>query len=174
VVADVDGKAAGGRALCVLCRVGNETLAIRVSDVHKVTGLAQLCRLPRLPAVVAGITQHRGRIVTVFDARALLFVEHDGFAMRGSARSTQGTQEPDAKVLVMERMQRHLALLVDAVDEIEQVRLDVDLPSGPSLPLRVAQHRGQAVFAVDADRLLERMLAAAEPSAGASSGHPGR
>ena len=161
-----------GRALCVLCRVGSERLAVRVADVHKVVGQAQLCRLPRLPAAVAGITQHRGRIVTVFDAAALLFGEE----ARPPARSadakidaTQGAKNGatngadrggDDRVLVIERMQRHLGLAVDAVDEIEPVRL-ADLPAGPTAPLRVAQHRGQAVFAVDADRLVERMLAAA-------------
>ena len=141
-----------GKALCVLCRAGAERLALRVSDVHKVVGGAQLCRLPRLPPAVAGITHHRGRIVTVFDAAALLFGEEPGAVVRS----------PEQRVLVLERMQRHLALAVDAVDEIEPVRLGADLPAGPSAPLRVAQHRGQAVFAVDADRLLERMLAAAE------------
>ncbi len=141
-----------GRSLCVLCRLGVERLAVRVSDVHKVVGNAQLCRLPRLPPEVAGITQHRGRIVTVFDAAALLFGAPGPLAAAAEAR-----------VLVLERMQRHLALGVDAVDEIEPVRLGADLPAGPSVALRVAQHRGQAVFAVDADRLLELMLQAAEP-----------
>jgi chemotaxis signal transduction protein len=141
------------RALCVLCRVGPEHLAIRVADVHKVVGQAQLCRLPRLPKAVAGITQHRGRIVTVFDAAALLF------GVLGD--TAEPVRSNDERILVLERMQRHLGLAVDAVDEIEPVRLTGDLPPGPTAPLKVAQHRGRAVFAVDADRLLERMLISA-------------
>jgi chemotaxis signal transduction protein len=125
-----------------------------VADVHKVVGQAQLCRLPRLPKAVAGITQHRGRIVTVFDAAALLF----GVFLEGTG---EPVRSQDERVLVLERMQRHLGLAVDAVDEIEPVRLVGDLPAGPTAPLKVAQHRGRAVFAVDADRLLERMLISA-------------
>lgn len=152
-----------GRSLCVLCRVGPERLAVRVTDVHKVVanlagGAARPCRLPRLPPVVAGITQHRGRIVTVFHAGALLF--------GAPSRPIEG---PDARILVLDRMQRHLALGVDAVDEIEPLRLGADLPPGPQAALRVAQHRGGAVFAVDADRLLDLALRSA-----AEAGEPSR
>ena len=158
-----------GRALCVLCGLGAERLAVRVSDVHKVVGNAQLCRLPRLPPAVAGITHHRGRIVTVFDAAALLF----GLPGPAGAPGAQGAPGAivsvlggnEARVLVLERLHRHLALGVDRVDEIEPVRLGADLPAGPSPALRVAQHRGQAVFAVDADRVVELMLSAAEAAA---------
>jgi chemotaxis signal transduction protein len=146
-----------GRALCVLCRLGSEQLAVRVADVHKVVGNAQISRLPRLPPAVAGITHHRGRIVTVFDAAALLFGSPPA-----SASAQAAAAAGEHRVLVLERAQRHLALGVDAVDEIEPVRLGADLPSGPCAALRVAQHRDKAVFAVDADRLLEMMLQATE------------
>jgi chemotaxis signal transduction protein len=136
-----------GRALCVLCRVGAERLAVRAADVHKVVGHARPCRLPRLPPSVAGITHHRGRIVTVFDAGALLF---------GAApRKPEG---PEARILVLDRLQRHLAVGVDRVDEIELLRLGPDLPVGPTAALRVAEHRGEAVLAVDVDRLIDVLL----------------
>lgn len=145
-----------GRALCLLCRVGDERLALRAADVLKVVGGARLCRLPRLPPQVAGITHNRGRIVTVFDASVLLF---------GAARArTVGSLGPasDARVVVLDRAQRHLALAVDGVDEIETLRIGPDLPGGPTPAVRVAEHRGRAVFAVDADRLVESMLAASD------------
>lgn len=141
-----------GRALCLLCRAGDERLALRAADVLKVVGGARLCRLPRLPPQVAGITHNRGRIVTVFDASVLLF-------------GVTGTRPPaaaDARVVVLDRGQRHLALAVDGVDEIETLRLGPDLPGGPTPAVRVAEHRGKAVFAVDADRLVESMLAASD------------
>lgn len=128
---------------------------MRVADVHKVVGnlvggALRPCRLPRLPPVVAGITHHRGRIVTVFDPGALLF---------GAApRPVEGA---DARILVLDRMQRHLAIGVDAVDEIEPLRLAGDLPAGPLPALRVAQHRGEAVFGVDVDRLIDLALKSA-------------
>lgn len=151
---------ADARALCVLCRVGSERLALRVTDVHKVVGYARPCRLPRLPVQVAGITHHRGRIVTVFDAGALLL-----------GASPHAPEGPDARILVLERMQRHLALAVDGVDEIEELDLGADLRDGPIPALRVAQHRGAAVLAVDTDRLVEHALASvADRGEGASPG----
>ena len=142
-----------GRALCLLCRAGGERLALRAADVLKVVGGARLCRLPRLPPQVAGITHNRGRIVTVFDPGVLLF---------GSLLPTAHPGSVDARVVVLDRGQRHLALAVDGVDEIETLRLGPDLPAGPTPAVRVAEHRGKAVFAVDADRLVETMLAAAD------------
>lgn len=142
-----------GRALCLLCRCGDERLALRAADVLKVVGGARLCRLPRLPPQVAGITHNRGRIVTVFDAGVLLF---------GALTATAHPVTIDARVVVLDRGQRHLALAVDGVDEIETLRLGPDLPPGPTAAVRVAEHRGKAVFAVDADRLVETMLAAAD------------
>ena len=142
---------ADARALCLLCRVGRERLALRASDVLKVVGGSRLCRLPRLPPQVAGISHHRGRIVTVFDAGVLLFRD---------APSTPSGAE--ARIVVLDRGQRHLALAVDGVDEIETLRLGPDLPAGPTAAVRVAEHRGKAVFAVDADRLVESMLASSE------------
>jgi chemotaxis signal transduction protein len=142
-----------GRALCLLCRAGDERLALRAADVLKVVGGARLCRLPRLPAQVAGITHNRGRIVTVFDAGVLLF---------GISTAATRPASVDARVVVLDRGQRHLALAVDGVDEIETLRLGPDLPAGPTPAVRVAEHRGKAVFAVDADRLVETMLAAAD------------
>jgi chemotaxis signal transduction protein len=148
-----------GRALCLLCRVGDERLALRAADVLKVVGGARLCRLPRLPPQVAGITHNRGRIVTVFDSAVLLFGAahaHAALTPRTAAAAV------DARVVVLDRGQRHLALAVDGVDEIETLRLGRDLPAGPTPAVRVAEHRGKAVFAVDADRLVESMLAASD------------
>lgn len=136
-------------ALCVICRVGAERLAVRVQDVHKVVGQARMCRLPRLPPAVAGITQMRGRIVTVFDAGTLLF--------GAVPKPLVGN---DARVLVLDRLHRHLAMGVDAVDEIETIVLAPDLPPGPVPPLRVAEHRGAAVFAVDVDALIDHAVRA--------------
>lgn len=148
------------RALCLLCRAGSERLALRASDVLKVVGGARLCRLPRLPPQVAGITHNRGRIVTVFDAGVLLFGQPR--EAREAPGQGHGPGLGEARVVVLDRGQRHLALAVDGVDEIETLRLGPDLPAGPSPAIRVAEHRGKAVFAVDADRLVESMLAASD------------
>jgi chemotaxis signal transduction protein len=146
---------ASDRVLCVLCRAGTERLAVQARDVHKVVERARITRMPRLPAAFVGITHHRGRIVTVIDAVALL-------RLQPGDRKVQ-----DVRVLVLERGQRHLGLMVDAVDEVEPMRLGADLPfldgpGGPNKALRIAQHQGKAVLAVDADRLVELIGAVAD------------
>ena len=134
------------RTLCLLFRAGGERVAIRAADVQKVSPLGQLSRLPRLPAAVLGITQHRGRIVTVLDAATILL------------DSLTAASAPDARLLILERPVRHLGLLVDAVEEIEAVRMPADLSTlhrGQHPALAVAQHRGRAVPIVDVEALVQ-------------------
>jgi purine-binding chemotaxis protein CheW len=135
------------RVLCVLCRVGADRLAIPARDVHKVVEKPRITRMPRLPAAVVGIAHHRGRIVTVIDALALLQLQEV------PARSA------DPRLLVLDRSNRQLGLLVDGVDEVDTLRMGADLAAGPSKALRVAQHQGLAVLAVDPDLLVELILA---------------
>ncbi len=132
---------------CVMCRVGPERIAVPVADVYKVVLPVRACRMPRLPAAIIGIAHHRGRIITAVDPGALLF----------GAAAASGA--PEARLLILDRGQRHLALAVDAVDEIEPIRVAPDLPEGPRPGLKVAEHRGKAVFTVDTDRLVAAVLA---------------
>ncbi len=134
--------------LCLLFRSAGERYAVKAQDVLKVIGHSRLCRLPRLPKAILGITHHRGRIVTVFDASVLL--------LAGPVRP----KTDSARVLVLDRGARNLGLLVDAVDEIQTLKLQGRPVEGiPSL--NVVQHGGQAIHAVDTDRLLEALLATA-------------
>lgn len=135
------------RVLCLLFVAGGERFAIRAADVQKVTPPGQRSRLPRLPPALPGITQHRGRVVTVVDAAAIL--------------GDQPRVDSDAsRLLLLERPVRHLGLLVDAVDEIESLRLPADLttlPRGARPALRVAQQRGRALSLVDVAVLVEQV-----------------
>lgn len=136
---------------CVMCRVGQERIAVPVADVYKVLLAVRTCRMPRLPPAIIGIAHHRGRIITAVDPAALLF------GAAGPASGAPGG--PEARLLILERSQRHLGLAVDAVDEIEAIRIGPDLPEGPRPGLKVAEHRGKAVFTVDTDRLVAAVLA---------------
>ena len=138
---------------CVMCRVGPERIAVPVSDVYKVLQAVRTCRMPRLPPAIIGVAHHRGRIITAIDPAALLF---------GAAAGQGGAGGVEARLLILERSQRHLALAVDAVDEIEPLRLGPELPEGPRPGLKVAEHRGKAVFTVDTDRLVAAVLALAQ------------
>ena len=134
------------RVLCLLFRAGGERIAVRAADVQKVTPPGHLSRLPRLPEALLGITQHRGRVVTVVDAGMLL-----------AGRPVLPGIE--ARLLILERPVRHLGLLVDAVEEIESLRLPADLAllqSGGHPALRIAQQRGRALPLVDVAALVEQ------------------
>ncbi len=133
------------RVLCVLCRAGQERLAVIARDVYKVVEHARITRLPRLPAAALGITHHRGRIVTVIDTVTVL----------GLARSTAATSANDSRLLVLDRGTRQIGLLVDGVDEVESLKLGGDLAAGPTGALRIAMHHGVAILAVDIDRLVD-------------------
>ena len=130
------------KVLVLLFRAGGERASVRAADVQKVTPVGHISRLPRLPSVVTGITQHRGRVVTVVDAAALLF-------------GTAPTTSSESRLLILERPVRHVGLLVDAVDEIEAVRLSNDLPAGVLPCLRVATHKGKALQIVDVEQLMD-------------------
>lgn len=136
------------RSLCLLFQAGGERFAIRAADVQKVTPASQRSQLPRLPAALLGITQHRGRVVTVVDAATVLGAPGAHVVGEGN------------RLLLLERPVRHLGLLVDAVDEIESLRLPADLallPRGAIPTLRVAQQRGRAISLVDVAALVEQV-----------------
>jgi chemotaxis signal transduction protein len=140
--------AAAERTLCLLFHAGGERFAIRAADVQKVTPPGQRSSLPRLPAALPGITQHRGRVVTVVDAAIVLGAP--GGHVAGETN----------RLLLLERPVRHLGLLVDAVDGIESLRLPADLaqlPRGAIPTLRVAQQRGRAISLVDVAALVDQV-----------------
>ena len=149
--------ATDARDLCLLFRAAGERVAIRSGDVQKVTVLGHVSRLPRLPSHVAGITQHRGRVVTVVDVGRVLFGD-DARASGDDARASGDDADhtpsnPDERLLILERPARHVGLRVDRVDEIEPLSLPADLPAGPSPALRIVQHRGRALPVIDLQRL---------------------
>lgn len=140
------------RALCLLFRVAGERYALRALDVHKVVEPGWINRLPRLPESVVGITQHRGRILTVVDLAAFF-----GAPLR-PLEPTSAT-----RVLVLDKGQRNLGLYVDAVEQIATVRVPPATAGGGALA--VFQHQGAAVNALFAPVLLERLLALGEDPA---------
>jgi chemotaxis signal transduction protein len=135
--------------LTIFFRAAGERYAMYASDVLKVVGQARLCRLPRLPAPVLGITHHRGRIVTVVDVGGL-------FAGGDRRDATDAS-----RVLVLDRGQRNLGLRVDAVEHIEPMSLSGERLAGRVPAISVVQHQGRAVNAIDTDRLLDAILALA-------------
>lgn len=146
---------AEARTLSVIFQAGGERYLLPAADVAKVAEIHDLNRLPRLPAAVLGITQHRGRVVTVFDLVRLLFGEGP------PAPATSGPR----KMVLLHGGNRNAALLVDLIEEIAPVRLS-GARSVASPIITVVQFRGRAVNALRADALLQAITALSEAGAG--------
>ena len=67
--------AAAQRRLSVIFQAGDERYLIEASSVFKVAEPGGINRIPKLPRPILGITQHRGRVVTVYHLGCLLFVK---------------------------------------------------------------------------------------------------
>ena len=94
----------------VLVHVGTRKVGVPLKDVHKIVLVPTLCSLPRLAGGFLGIAQHRGRVLTVFDGGTLL----------GGSASPKPTST--SRLLVLERPERQLAMVVDLVEGIEPIR----------------------------------------------------
>jgi len=146
------GGAPASRSLSLIFHVSGEEYLIPATDVLKVVEVSRLNRLPRLPAAVLGITQHRGRVVTVFDLGALLY---------GTASLAPNALRSDAaRVVLLDRGQRNHGFFVEAIDEITSVALGGSR-SGPVPALRVVAHRGRALHVLQAGPLLKAIQAVA-------------
>lgn len=139
----------GDRALSLIFHIGGEEYLIEATHVLKVVEVSRLNRLPRLPPTVLGITQHRGRVVTVFDLGALLYER--------PAVDPRALRSDTARIILLDRGQRNNGLLVEAIDEITSVSL-TSSRNGPVPALRVVQHRGRALHALQAGPLMRAIL----------------
>jgi chemotaxis signal transduction protein len=137
------------RVLSVVFRLGHETYVLPAADVIKIVETKRINRLPRLPEPILGITQHRGRVITVVDLHAVLF----------GAGETRGVDRPIPKhVLLLDRGQRNAGIIADHIEEIAPVRIGGARP-GAVEALKVVQHRGQAVSAIVTDALIHAIEA---------------
>ena len=138
----------------VTVRLGGQLLGIDVQRVHDVLKLGVLTRVPRAPAIVAGVMNLRGRIVTAIDARRCL----------GLPDREEGAR---AMCLVVEQDGQPYALIVDSVGDVVTVSGDGHEASPATLsPLWRAVSDGvyrldELMVALDVGRLLAAGMAEA-------------
>lgn len=143
---------AGGDFVTV--RLGGQLVGVDVQRVHDVLKLGILTRVPRAPAMVAGVMNLRGRIVTAIEARRCL----------GLPDRTPGTP---AMCLVVEQDGQPYALIVDAVGDVVSVSGEQHEASPATLsPTWGAVSDGvyrldELMIVLDVGRLLAGGLAAA-------------
>lgn len=100
----------------VAVEVAGEVYALPVGCVEEVLTVSGITRLPYAPAPVRGITQQRGRVLTVVDLRVRL-----GFA--------PAPLDSRSRVCVVTSRSRSIGLLVDAARHVVKL-----LPSGKQPP----------------------------------------
>ena len=138
----------------VTVRLGGQLLGVDVQRVHDVLKLGVLTRVPRAPAMVAGVMNLRGRIVTAIEARRCL-----GLADREAGAP--------AMCLVVEQDAQPYALIVDAVGDVVRVSGEHHEASPATLsPTWRAVSEGvyrldELMIVLDVGRLLAGGLAAA-------------
>jgi purine-binding chemotaxis protein CheW len=113
-------------ALHVLFRVGDSDYVLPASDVLQMESFRGATAVPGAASYVAGLVQVRGRVVPVVDLRA---------------RFGLPPVEPtlDTRVVVVQREERTIGLLVDSAREVLQIE-----PDALKAPPEVLRHDGQS------------------------------
>lgn len=133
----------------ILLRARADEVGLPLSAVHRVVEVHadELNPVPRAPDEVLGVTNHWGRIVTVVALGQLL----------GDTWQAPDTQGP-LPVLVLERGQRQLGLLVDDITEIVTSRTQKRLESrGDGLVTHMIEMEDRAVGIVSVERLVQHL-----------------
>ncbi len=115
----------------ITVEVAGEIYALPVDSVEEVLRVGGITRLPYAPAPVRGITQQRGRVLTVVDLRVRLGFE----PLPVDSRS---------RICIVSSRGRSLGLLVDAARHVVKL-----LPSGKSpAPAEVMTERSAFILGV--------------------------
>ncbi len=114
----------------VAVEVAGDVYALPVANVEEVLRVSDITRLPDAPAPVRGITQQRGRILTVVDLRVRL-----GYA--------PAPLDARSRICVVSSRGRSIGLLVDAARHVVKL-----LPSGKQPPAEVTSERSAFILGV--------------------------
>src|SRR5690606_27659313 len=94
--------------MTLLMRVNRHCFGVAARDVERVLPAAGITPLPEAPAAIAGLVNIHGDLTPVFDLRRRL----DGEASPASL---------SARLIVLRRTGRRLALLADQADELQAI-----------------------------------------------------
>jgi len=98
-------------AQCSLCSVlvGDQVYGVDITQVCEILGPSSPRTVPRAPEFIGGLVHYRGEVLTAISLRAL-------FGMP--------PYEKESSVLVIEGQGEPYGVLVDAVNEVVQVKMD--------------------------------------------------
>lgn len=168
------GGGAEAARILVLCHLAGEDYGLDVGWVREIIPWQQVTRVPRTPPFVEGIINLRGHIIPVLDLRRRLGLP-------------EGERDRRTRIVVVEREEAVVGLVVDAVSEV--IRLPADAVEPPAQVLAVdagfvqgiARHGDRLILVLQPDQVLappewEAVRAVQEAGgadASATAGDPG-
>lgn len=136
-------RARSGTAEVLVVRVGGERFGVELAAVEEALDVPLVHHVPEMPPAMRGVITVRGMLTSVFSPERAL-----GVALRSGGSA-----------LVFRRTRGRVALLVDEVDDVMNVRLDhvrtaPALDGGPGVLIGVVRHADALLALVDSDALL--------------------
>jgi purine-binding chemotaxis protein CheW len=141
----------------VVFRLGKEHYALPLSAIREVVvPPKRFTPVPRAPAIIRGVMNLRGRVVTVVELGTLIGA---------------GEQESGERVVLLDRGRRDLGLLVSEVEGVESIERVTGAPGQRAVAVRgVARVGGWAVTVLDPDGLDQAVLGWFAAASGAGAG----
>jgi len=102
----------GGQVELALIQLGREVYGIDVRRIVEIRPAVRITRVPRVPEWVTGVTNLRGRILSVLDLRHF-------FGLQPAETKDEDRMTPFLDLVVVETPAMEVALLADDVLEIE-------------------------------------------------------
>lgn len=154
-----DQKPAGPSRKWVTFRLGQETFALEVMQLREVLRDFELEAAPGSDSRVVGLTNIRGEVVTVLDARVML----------GSACAA--VESPDPRIMILDTGAERLGLLVDTVLDVVAFA-DADIEPCPRGQGPTDRTRVAGVIARSDDLIMLIDAAALFRNSGSETGPP--
>lgn len=123
----------------VVVAVDRERYAVELRWVEEIIVLPHVTPVPTAPAAIAGAINHKGAIVPVLSARALV----------GRRGTTARAPRPGDAALLVTLNEQRIAVAVDRIDEVTTLAAREDAPD------QLRDARGQAIPLLDPAALLE-------------------
>jgi purine-binding chemotaxis protein CheW len=112
----------GEQISLLLARLGRELYGLDARHVTRIEPVAHLTPVPRVPKWVAGVTNVRGRVLSVVDLAAFLGLPSPAGQQNGENGHRENLPPPSERYLVVvEAAGMELAFLVDGVLAVERL-----------------------------------------------------
>jgi purine-binding chemotaxis protein CheW len=127
-------------------QVGDQTYALRISDVLEVAAMVELLPMPQSTPEMLGLVNRHGEIIPLLDMRVIMGMERQAVNV-------------DTFFIVVEHGSLHVGLVVDKIDQVKYFP-DEQFQSIPGNPLVrwIVNDSGVIVQVLEVDPIIGRVL----------------